>query len=496
MLRNLFLPALCFMIALGSWAQPKPNIVLIMADDIGLGDIGYYHKQRTGKNPVVPTPNIDRLVKEGMRFSDAHSPAPLCAPTRFSMLTGNFCYRNPVNDWGIWQPQINAGIDPQFTTIARLAKQANYHTAFMGKWGLGGVWENEKPNHEGYKKITGGARQFGFDYAVELPQGIQNLPFIVYENGEWIKLDPASEIVDIPFEQTRYPASESGKHLEGAGDSFWNPELIGPMLAGKAVQYIDERAKQIQPFFLYYCSQAVHVPHTPSVTLNNTAIAGKAPSAHGDMISELDAQVGMIVRALKANGVYDNTLIVFTSDNGGLQNDDKMRAAGHHSSNGLTASKGSIYEGGHRVPFIAVWPGKIAANTQSDVTIVGHDMVATVAAMTGIKNDPLQIKDAANLLPVLVNQSKQPLHKYMLYQSNAAGGPYYSIREDDWILVFSNTSRSSFDNLTAIGLYNLSNNTLQNKEQNLLHDAAMSSKINKMTEDFLALRKNDATTLY
>jgi len=150
----------------------KPNVVVIMADDIGIGDIGYYHRQRTGKKELVPTPNIDKLITEGMRFSDAHSPSSLCAPTRFSMMTGNYSYRNK-SPWGVWSPNSDALIEPKFTTVARIAKSGGYHTAFFGKWGLGGIWKGRNVD---YSKEEKGAKYYGFDYSLVLPQGIQNKP--------------------------------------------------------------------------------------------------------------------------------------------------------------------------------------------------------------------------------------------------------------------------------------------------------------------------------
>ena len=307
--------SLCLLCYFSATAQTKPNIILIMADDIGLGDIGFYHQQRTGEKSIVPTPNIDKLIRKGMRFSDAHSPASLCAPTRFSMLTGNFSYRNYL-PWGVWSPIRGTGIDPDFTTIARIAKKGGYRTGFFGKWGLGGLWEAWP---EDYSIIEGGAQKLGFDYSLLLPQGIQSKPYAFYENGKWMKLHKDSELVHIPFEQTQYEEDNRNRNRDGIGDSYWNPALAGPILANKAVEYIHEQAASNTPFFLYYCSQAVHIPHTPTDELNRTQIAGSTLGKHGDMIVELDAQVGLLIKALKKTGQYKNTLFVFTSDNGGLE---------------------------------------------------------------------------------------------------------------------------------------------------------------------------------
>ncbi|MEM6803121.1 MAG: arylsulfatase [Bacteroidota bacterium] len=474
----------------------KPNIVLVMADDIGLGDIGFYHKERTAQESLIPTPNLDELIRQGMRFSDAHSPASLCAPTRFSMMTGNFSYRNKKRPWGVWQPAVDAGIDPHFHSIARLAKEGGYTTAFFGKWGLGGVWDGWPEEMEGYEQMTKGARHFGFDYSLELPQGIQNKPFMFFENGKWLKLDAKSKLVELSFEQTRYEEKEREKKREGIGDSHWDPALAGPILANKAVAYIDKQAKTEKPFFMYYCSQAVHIPHTPAAELNETKIAGTTLGKHGDMIKELDAQVGMILNALKKNGLYENTLFVFTSDNGGLDRGGALSEAGHAANNGFRAHKGSIYEGGHRVPFIAVWPGKIAAGSQSDVTIVGQDMLATVAALAEVPIDTAKVFDSASLLPLFAQSSNKALHKYLLHQSQSKWGPYYALREGDWKVVFKTHGREVFKNMKVIGLYNLTENPYEKASENLMDKPEYKDKIEQMKSTYVKLRKQGASTIY
>ncbi|MCP4142731.1 MAG: sulfatase-like hydrolase/transferase [Chloroflexi bacterium] len=316
---------------------PKPNIVVIFADDIGPGDIGFYHTQRTGMPPVIPTPNIDQMISDGIRFSDAHAPSSLCAPSRFSMLTGNYSFRNE-KPFGTWRPWKNPGIEPKHTTSARIAKQAGYATSFFGKWGCGGQLreketdsfiDREDQKNTDYTQLHKSANYFGFEYALELPAGIQNYPFIFYENSEWMPLKANSILAWIDPEQHRMP-----KRKSGIGDSNWDPTLVGPMLASKAVEYIEKNSNQ--PFFMYYCSQAVHGPHTPPEDLDGISIAGSTSSAHGDMVHELDTQVGMIIKALKKANVYENTLLIFTSDNGGLPPAvTALAELDHDSSNGL-----------------------------------------------------------------------------------------------------------------------------------------------------------------
>ncbi|QBG46772.1 sulfatase [Verrucomicrobia bacterium S94] len=478
-------------------ANGKPNVVLVMADDIGLGDISFYQRSKGRKVPTVETPNIDRLIAEGMHFTDAHSPASLCAPTRFSMLTGNYSYRNH-KPFGVWKPEEKSGIDKGgFTTIARLAKAGGYQTAFFGKWGLGSSWLRYPID---WKKLSGGALHFGFDYALELPEGIQNIPFAFYENQVWMKLADDSVITEIDADQTHY--STSKKHLDrgGIADSNWDPTLAGPMLAEKAVAYISTHAAA--PFFIYYCSQAVHIPHAPPEELDGVGIRGTTPGKHGDMIKELDVQVGMLVRALKEAGVYNNTLFVFTSDNGGLSWDKDMKKAGHNTSNGLSGSKGSIMEGGHRVPFIAVWPGKIKAGSVCDEPIVSHDMVATVATLAGRPVDRNLIKDSLNLIPVF--QGRKPAERHTVLMHQQSGGPCWAIREGDWKLILKaaeNVPDFKFKPekllepgvMQPFGLYNLKHDLAE--KNNLIRNPEYKSKIQSMAQRCFELRKTGAPTI-
>ena len=343
--------------------------------------------------------------------------------------------------------------------------------------------------------LDGGPLQLGFDYSLLLPQGIQSKPYAFYENGKWMKLQEDSELVHIPFEQTQYEDHNRNRNRDGIGDSHWDPALAGPILANKAMEYIHDQATSSKPFFLYYCSQAVHIPHTPTATLNKTRVAGSTLGKHGDMIVELDAQVGLLIKALKKTGQYKNTLFVFTSDNGGLNRDKALREAGHDSSNGLTGQKGSIYEGGHRVPFVAVWPGKIKAGSESQVTIVGQDMVATLASIAGVSLDQNKVFDSADLSEVFRENKDEPLHKYLLHKSQAKGGPFYALREGDWKLVMKADGRERFESLVAIGLFNLKNKLTERKDDNLIHQSEYEERIAKMKETYLKVRMGGASTI-
>lgn len=470
----------------------KPNVVLIMADDIGLGDLSYYHTRRTNDPLVVSTPNLDRLAESGMRFTDAHSPASLCAPTRFAMITGNYSFRN-AQPFGVWTPEANDLIEPDHTTVARIAKAGGYKTAFLGKWGLGGVWKTRPVD---YSSISHGARYFGFDYALELPQGIQNTPFAFYLNGNFYPIGTHGELTEISPDQTHYTWSMKHNDRGGLGDSTWDPTLAGPILAEHAVKYIEEHAKsqRDKPFFMYYCTQAVHIPHTPPTELNGVAIAGATIDKHGDMIYELDVQVGMIVDALEANGLSENTLLVFTSDNGGLGWSKPMRDAGHVVSNGLRGSKGSIYEGGHRVPFIAVWPGQIAPDSESHVPIVGLDMVATIAGFAGKSLDRTVVRDSVDLLPMMLGKDVNGPKRVLVHQSGGAN-PHYALREGPWKLILRGADKTNLDSLTPVALFNLESNSLEEDSRNMIEDSAQQDRVTSMYQRYRELRLEDGETL-
>ncbi|WP_068473598.1 sulfatase family protein [Saccharicrinis aurantiacus] len=465
----------------------KPNIVLIMADDIGQGDIGAYHKLRTGQESAIPTPNIDKLANEGMIFTDAHSPASLCAPTRFSMMTGNYAFRNPKGVWGVWGESNDSGVDPNFTTIARIAKNGGYQTSFFGKWGLGGNWNREPKEYSGYEKADMGPDYFGFDYSFWTPDGIQHHPYMYFENSDWVKIKPDSKIVHIEFEQTQYLPEWGDRKMDGPGDSNWNPAMAGPKLVEKAVDYINTLEKTEKPFFLYYCSQAVHEPHTPPATLGKTKIKGKTDYAHGDMIWELDVQVGEIIKALKKNGLYENTLLVFTSDNGGLKGAAYDHTPRHDASNGWVAAKGFIEEGGHRVPFIARWPGKVKANSRSDVIIEGHDMVASLASIADVTLDGLNVRDSKSLLPILIDGDKKEIHPYIIHRSAANRKFRYAIRKGDWKLVMKTDKRDQWETLESMALYNLK----EWKEESDAYNQIQLKKNKKRVEELESLLKNE-----
>ncbi|VGO16434.1 Arylsulfatase [Pontiella desulfatans] len=468
-------------------AQQRPNVVVVLADDLGPGDIGFYHRQRTGEKELIPTPNMDRLIAEGMRFDDAHSAAPLCAPSRFGMLTGSYSYRNykPFGVWGSWE---KTGLAPRFTTSGKIAQAAGYATAFFGKSGMGGDFkvvdaETDFAWKDRYKKYdlarrTNGPNQWGFDYSFELPSGIQNHPFAFYENGQWMPLKPDSEWKMIGPKQNAYDISRKHNDLTQVGDSNWDPTLAGPLLAEKAKAFIERQVKTspTQPFFMYYCTQAVHIPHTPPKELNGVKIAGTTPGPHGDMIKELDAQVGVLIQTLEKAGIFDNTLFIVTSDNGGLAADPEAEKLGHDPTNGWNGLKGAVREGGHRVPFMATWPGVIEPGTQSGETISALDVVATLAAVCGQEISRNQVMDSVNLLPLLKQEKGAKGHAVLVHYSQGGSA---ALRQDEWKL---HVYGKNLTNLKPKLLYNLESNPQEDESKNLLNNPEYAERAERMLQ--------------
>ena len=490
-----------FVFMAATFAQKKPNVIVVLADDIGLGDISYY-REKHSKNIILETPTIDRLASEGMAFTDAHTPAALCAPTRYAIMTGNHCYRSYA-PWGVWGAYEPSPIQPNQLTLGSLMKNAGYQTAFFGKWGFGmdfarkddpnTVYRSPRKEHELdvdiSKVIDKGPLQNGFDYSFMYPAGIQAEPYAVYENGVMMPLNENSEIVLITQEKMNKINVKLDKK-EGLGDSYWNPYNSGKLLIDKAVDFIENTSSEA-PFFMYYCSQAVHLPHTPSDKMNGIKITGTTPSKHLDMVKELDVQMQMMVEALKEKGVYDNTLIIFTSDNGGLLQPETIKS-GHKSSDIYRGAKNQMYEGGHRVPFVAWWPSQIKAKTVSDTPILAIDIMATLADVTNQKIEGDNAMDSSSLLPALKGENKQ-VHPFLLTQSGT--GKQTIIIKDGWKLIMQDDKKGKTDKIRVpIALFNLNENPTENEKDNLINNPKYKSKVDYLFTTYNETRNSGVKT--
>ena len=482
----------------------RPNIVFIMADDLGPGDVAHYTRTYLKKIPLYPTPHIDALAREGLWFTDAHSSTALCSPTRYCVMSGNLNYRSYA-PWGVWGTFRKNAIGPDEATLGTVTRAAGYKTAFIGKWHLGGDFRDKATgkvyrgdDHKNPEStvdlstiIGGGPRSLGFDYSLTLPCGIQGPIYTVYENGAWYPLARESKIIYLDKDTVMNPKFISDKG-PGLGDSHWNTRKIGKLISAKAVDFINRHAGQ-EPFFLCYWSPMVHKPHCPPEEFNGLKIAGTTPSAHLDTVHDLDQQLARIVKALKDKKVYDNTLILFTSDNGGLNIDADTRRAGHDSSGIWRGFKNDPHEGGTRVPFIAVWPGHIHAGRVCHEPIVIHDVLATLAALVGTTVPEDQAMDSLNLMPLLIGKGEGLFQQrdYMMLQGGSRTEAIF--RQDPWKLIIqSNHQLTRWD---PIALFNLQDNPQEIEALNLIHKPEYQDRIKTMLKTYLEIRQSKRRTV-
>ncbi len=509
----------CALVLAGeSAAATRPNIVVILADDIGSGDISYYRNHFMDQKPVMETPNIDALAKNGMWFTDAHSSTSLCAPTRYAIMSGNNNYRSPA-PWGVWNSYFEGAIKPGDSTIGTVARDAGYATGFIGKWHLGlnfkrldgkgyyrGNDKDEKPVPADMTQIAyGGPKDMGFEYSYALPTGVQGPLYMAYENEKWAPFEKDSELICVNNETCRDPETVTEEDLKaldikgpltisdkgpGMGDSNWDTSRIPDLISGRAVKFINEHANR-KPFFLYYCSPEAHRPHMPPAEMDGVKICGTEPSRHMECIKVLDLEVKRITDALKANGVLENTLFIFTSDNGGLtwQVPGTMES-GHQPSGNYRGAKSAPHEGGHRVPFIAHWPGKIKAGSFSDELVIAHDIMATMAAVMGVKLTDKDSLDSMNILPVLLGEKKIYKRDYLIWQAGATTEVMY--RDGAWKLIIQ--SNHQLTKWEPIALFNIAENPAENEDQNLIKNPEYRDKVQAMFKRYMQIREGGERT--
>lgn len=507
-MKNLYFLLFVLLCMQSSWAKDEksklPNVVVVVADDIGTGDISYYRKMFT-KKLVVETPNIDQLAEKGMIFTDAHSPAALCAPSRYAIMTGNSTYRSDF-PWGVWSCYEKSPIKENQLTLGKLMQQAGYKTGFFGKWHLGGDFRRKSDKSQVFRManrskistdvditemVGSDPHHNGFDYSYTFPSGIQSVPYAIYENNKWVPLKKDSKI-DIITKANMAKVDVKLQKSDGLGDSNWHPSLLGPLLAKKGVEYINKSSNQEKPFFMYYCSQAVHLPHNPPEELNGKKVKGATPVAHLDMVVELDLQMGMLIDALKKNGVFENTLFIFTSDNGGLTRKATIQT-GHSTSNIYRGGKNRVYEGGHRVPFIAYWGKGIKSGQVSDKPVVALDIMATLAAVTqqGIAED--QALDSFNLLPILLSKKNAKERDFMMLQGGTAKRA--TLIEDGWKLIVQYDKKDKFDKKRKpIALFDLNENVVEDDSKNLINQPEYKDRVERMFKKFNQLRDQKSRT--
>ena len=406
-------------------AEPaKPNVVHILADDLGYGDVGCNNAASK-----IPTPNMDRLAKEGVRFMDAHSPSAVCTPTRYALLTGRYAWRTRLqrNVIGPFAPPL---IAEKQLTVAGLLRDQGYATACIGKWHLGWGWP--APG-------DGGKR----DFAKPIPDGPTARGFDLYFGTDVLNYPPYcflenDRTVGLPSEAA--PVGRDAFNIAGPMVPGWKLVEVLPSLEKRAVAHIEKAAKGDKPFFLYLPLTSPHYPVVPAAAFKGKSKAGD----YGDFVAQTDHVVGEVLDALKRSGVADNTLVILTSDNGPevsgeVKNGvyDRLKEFGHASMGTLRGAKRDAWEGGHRVPFLVRWPGKIAAGTACDEIICHVDLLATLAALLDVKLPADAGVDSVNILPALLGEKrKAPLREATVHHS---GQGKFAIRRGDWVLIFAPT---------------------------------------------------------
>lgn len=396
----------------GHTAAAPPNIIYILADDLGIGDVKLYNA-----NGKIRTPNIDRIGQQGMRFDDVHSSSAVCTPSRYSIVTGRYAWRSRLAK-GVLYGYDEPLIDSSRLTVARLLKQQGYATACIGKWHLGLGWKVITPGKEPVidysSRITGGPNALGFDYFYGIAASLDMPPFIFIENDLTVGLPTVTK--------------KWGRKGPAAAD-FEAVNCL-PELTSKAVAYIHEKSREQHPFFLYFTLPSPHTPIVPSA-----AFKGKSGvTEYGDYVMETDWAVGQLLKAVDEAKIAENTMIVFTSDNGFapyvLKTWD-VEARGHYPSIHYRGYKADIWEGGHRIPFVVKWPGQVRPGSTCSKTVCLSDFMATVAGMLHKPLPDNAAEDSYNILPYLTGQSSREIREATIHHSIDGN---FAIRQGKWKL--------------------------------------------------------------
>lgn len=421
-------------------AADQPNILILYADDLGFGDLGCYHSESK-----IPTPNLDQLAATGMRFTDGHSSSGICTPSRYALLTGRHHWRDfhgIVNAFGgtVFQPG-------QLTLPGMLQKQG-YHTAAIGKWHLGWNWAairkaDAKQSGNGRKKAWG-PEAFHWDRAIPdgpLAHGFDHYfgdTVINFPPYCWIEDDKVVKAPDTLMDTAKWKPIKEGNWecRPGPMSSDWDPYENIPTTAERGVDYIKAQAKTEQPFFLYFAFPSPHAPIIPNDEFDGKSQAGP----YGDFVYETDDACGKLLRALEESGQTDNTIVIFSADNGpehyAYARDEKFD---HWSSHPFRGLKRDIYEGGHHVPFIIRWPGVADQGTVCDALVSQIDIMATLASALEVALPHDAAADSHNLLPLLKGdaESVRSTHVHNTYEGQ------FAIRDGDWLLIDHETGYRS-----------------------------------------------------
>lgn len=397
----------------------RPNVLVINADDLGLGDVSSYNPHSAWQ-----TPHVDQLAREGLLFTDAHSASSLCTPSRYALLTGRYAWRGRLKQ-GVLNGYGTSLIEPGRSTLAGFLRDHGYATAVIGKWHLGLDWKKIGPEEHDIdftQSIGGGPLAHGFQRFFGISASLDMPPYV------WLRDDRATTVPSGRIGDSDAPRLWRGGPI--APD--FRMEDVQPRLIDEAVEYLSShaRSQSDRPFFLYI---ALASPHTP--VLPTKAYAGKTGvTAYGDFVTQMDADVGRLMEALKRLHLEQNTLVIFTSDNGFAPavSVPEHRRLGHDPSAGYRGYKSDLFEGGHRIPFIARWPGHTPAGKRSPALIGQVDLFATCAEMLGVQLSANAAEDSESFLPLLRGSLQRERQKALVNHSSEGR---FAIREGRWKLL-------------------------------------------------------------
>ncbi len=413
-----------------SFAEDRPNIVILYADDLGYGDLGCYNLESK-----IPTSNLDALAREGRRFTDAHSSSGICSPSRYALLTGRYHWRKfhaIVNSFG---PSVFEADD---WTLPEMLRAGGYSTACIGKWHLGWNWDSLRkegvvPQKQGANTVY---RPDDLDWRRPIPEGPCAHGFEYYFGDDvpnfppytWIEND---RVVTVPTEMyipNPRPAEGAPEGRPGPMAPGWRQDQVMPTLTAKAVEWLRQAAADDKPFFLYFPFTSPHAPILPTEDFQGKSQAGP----YGDYVAQSDGTVGQILQTLDELGVRESTLVIFASDNGPeTYAYERIRTFEHRSAGPLRGLKRDLWEGGHRVPLIIRWPGRVPAGTVCDGLISQIDLFATLAAIVGQSLPPGAAGDSHDQTPLLFGQGESARNS-LVHNTNPN---HYAIRNGQWLLI-------------------------------------------------------------
>ena len=457
-----FLFIFFFIIAIISCSEdpisPPPNIIYILADDLGYGDLGVYNEE--GK---IKTPHLNQMANEGMVFMDAHTSSSVCTPTRYGILTGRYNWRSPIKK-GVLTGTSNGLIPQKRTTVASLLKSMGYCTAFIGKWHLGWNWALNDSTFintpikdseifdkiDFSKNITNSPNDIGFEYAYGHCGSLDMPPYVYVEN----------EKITAPVKNITGRQGDYHSWREGPTADDFEHERVTPHLFDKAEAYISEMSEKEKPFFLYLPLPSPHTPILPTEEWR-----GKSRlNPYADFVMQIDYRMGRLNRLLNKLNITENTIVIFTSDNGcsPQANFNVLKAKGHNPSGIYRGHKADIFEGGHRVPFIIKWPKKITAGSISHKTICTLDLLATCADILEVKLTHQEGEDSFSMLPTFSKKTENNYQRTFTIHHSFYGS--FAIRKGDYKFIFCADSggwsyprpnKKEANNLPKFQLYNL-----------------------------------------